>query len=140
MASAGPGESRIKAALCLAVAIPLGGLVLGGCVGAPGLRGPVANAPVATGVPPETVTAEASADPLVVEAAFAEAAPPVTLQEFAARPEPRSVADVEAIQAELAALAERRAAAGSAREIAALDARAEELKRLAAAQATPLRR
>jgi hypothetical protein len=52
---------------------------------------------------------------------------------LAAREEPRPVADVDAIQAELAAIARRQAAARSPQEIAALKARATELQRLAAA-------
>jgi hypothetical protein len=52
---------------------------------------------------------------------------------LAAREEPRPVVDVDAIQAELAAIARRQAAARSPQEIAALKARAAELQRLAAA-------
>jgi hypothetical protein len=50
------------------------------------------------------------------------------------RPEPRSVPEAEAIEAELAAIARRQAEAISPAEIAALKARAEELRRLAAAR------
>lgn len=53
---------------------------------------------------------------------------------LAARPEPHSVPEAEAIEAELAAIARRQAAAISPAEIAALKARAEELRRLAAAR------
>ena len=53
---------------------------------------------------------------------------------LAARPEPYSVAEAEAIEAELAAIARRRAAATDPAELAALQARAEELRRLAAAR------
>ncbi len=59
---------------------------------------------------------------------------------LAARDEPLSVADVQAIQTELGLIAERRAATTDAREIAALEARARELRRLVLAnQATPVR-
>jgi len=51
---------------------------------------------------------------------------------LAGREEPRSLAEVEAIEAELALVAKRRANAGPG-EIAALEARASELRRLAAA-------
>ena len=51
---------------------------------------------------------------------------------LAARPEPRSVMDSEAIQAELASIARREASAVTPQEIAALKARAAELQRLAA--------
>jgi hypothetical protein len=51
---------------------------------------------------------------------------------LAARPEPYSVAEAEAIEAELAAIARRRAATTDPVEIAALQARADELRRLAA--------
>jgi hypothetical protein len=60
-------------------------------------------------------------------------------QRLALRDEPRSVPEVQAIQTELALIAERRAATRDPREIAALDARAKELRRLALA-AQPLRR
>lgn len=53
---------------------------------------------------------------------------------LALRGEPRSVAEVEAIESELSVIAERRAKATDAREIAALDARAKELRRLALAR------
>ncbi len=49
---------------------------------------------------------------------------------LATREEPLSVAEVEAIQTELALIAERRAATTDTREIAALEARARELRRL----------
>jgi hypothetical protein len=60
---------------------------------------------------------------------------------LASREEPRSVADTEAIEAELADLARRRSRATSPGEIAELEARAEALRRLAArGQAQSLRR
>ena len=52
---------------------------------------------------------------------------------LALRGEPRSVADVQAIEAELTVVAERRAATTAPQEIAALDKRAKELRRLALA-------
>lgn len=53
---------------------------------------------------------------------------------LAAREEPRSVGEVQAIEAELLLIAERRAAASDPAELAALEARARELQRLAADQ------
>jgi hypothetical protein len=53
---------------------------------------------------------------------------------LAARPEPYSVPEAETIEAELAAIARQRAATTDPAEIAALQARAEELRRLAAAR------
>jgi len=59
---------------------------------------------------------------------------------LALRGEPRSVEDVQAIQAELSLIAARRSAATNPHEIARLDARAKELRRLAlAAGASTLR-
>jgi hypothetical protein len=52
---------------------------------------------------------------------------------LAARSEPRPVADVESIKAELAAIGKRRQNPVSATELAALDARAATLRRLLAA-------
>jgi len=52
---------------------------------------------------------------------------------LALRGEPRSSADVQAIQAELTLIAARRAAATDPHEVARLDARAKELRRLALA-------
>lgn len=60
-----------------------------------------------------------------------------SVQALAARPEPRAIPDVRAIETELAAIAERRAATSNAVEIAALDARARELRRLAVAAGQP---
>jgi hypothetical protein len=50
---------------------------------------------------------------------------------LALRGEPRSVAEVQAIEAEMSVIAERRAATTDPRELAALDKRAKELRRLA---------
>ncbi len=126
------------------------GLALSGCTAAPGMR--TATEPVVVPmVVTETgiVALEASeaepavaVNPVAADAPAADiAAPPVTAAALAARPEPRNAAEVAAIQAELELLAERRSAGASGRELAALEARAEELRRLiAAAQAGPLRR
>jgi hypothetical protein len=51
---------------------------------------------------------------------------------LAARPEPRPLSQAEAIAAELAAIARRQSGAISQQELAALEARAAELRRLAA--------
>ena len=95
------------------------GLLLAGCTG---IAPPLKDAAVAP------VTAEAK--PL---------APAPTAAELAARPEPHTAVQAAAIEAELQLIAERRAASADPREIAALEVRAKELKRLAAAQAGPLR-
>jgi hypothetical protein len=57
---------------------------------------------------------------------------------LALRGEPRSVQDVQAIEAELAVIASQRSATTDPRELAALDKRAKELRRLALAS-QPLR-
>jgi hypothetical protein len=62
-----------------------------------------------------------------------------TTAALAARGEPLTMAEVQAIRAELAFIAERRAATTDAMELAALDARAQELRRLMAARPTELR-
>lgn len=51
---------------------------------------------------------------------------------LAARPEPKPLGDVAAIEAELADIAERERSAVAPGELAALKARAEELRRIAA--------
>jgi hypothetical protein len=95
----------------------------------------------ATGVGPRTA---APSDPLVVAEPppAADTAAPVgaaattpapTFAELAARPEPRRISEVAAIEAELDLLAKQRAASADPAEIAALEARAAELQRLAAA-------
>ena len=56
---------------------------------------------------------------------------------LAARAEPRSVADIEATEAELTAISEMRREALTPAEVAALDARAKGLRRLAAARRPP---
>jgi hypothetical protein len=99
-------------------------------------------------------TAATPSDPLVVAeppptpetatttpAAVAATTPAPTLAELAARPEPRRASEVAAIEAELDLLAKQRAESADPAEIAALEARAAELKRLAAtAGAGSLRR
>jgi hypothetical protein len=55
---------------------------------------------------------------------------------LALRGEPRSVQDVQAIEAELAVIASQRSATTDPRELAALDKRAKELRRLALASQT----
>ncbi len=121
------------------------GLALGGCTAVPGMR--AATEPVVvteTGI--ATLEASAAESEATVNAAALDApaadivTPPETAAAPATRPEPRSAAEVAAIQAELELLAERRSAGASGRELAVLEARAEELRRLiAAAQAGPLR-
>ena len=132
-----PRFATPAAAACLA-------FLLAGCLGMPSVE---------TAGDPLVITAEgqaaapASASPerlaavadIRARAAAAGASPhPVALQDdrtsrLAARPEPRSVPDVLAIEAELALIAERRAAGAGPAEIAELEARAAELRRLAAA-------
>ncbi len=105
-------------------------LALAGCT-APGF-GPriaatqsdslVVAEPPAAGQPAPATTAAAPA-----------IAPAPSFAELAARPEPRSVADVAAIEAQLDLVAKQRAESADPAEIAALEARAAELQRLAAA-------
>jgi hypothetical protein len=91
----------------------VGGLLLSACVGGP-RSGPTAEFSVAGGTGLQSDLQ-------------------LTPAELAARPEPRSVTEAAAIEAELAQLAKQRAGGVSASEIAALEARARELRRLAAA-------
>ncbi len=76
--------------------------------------------------------AEMRAEMAAVNASVPAESPAQQTLRLAGREEPRSLAEVEAIEAELALLAQRRAGAGPG-EIAALEARAGELRRLAAA-------
>ncbi|HEX9903942.1 MAG TPA: hypothetical protein VGA77_03150 [Propylenella sp.] len=118
--------------------------LLAGCLGIPDVEtggdpmvitagGPTA---VPAGVSPERMAAVAD---IRARAAAADAMPyPGAFQSdqtarLAARPEPRTVPDVQAIEAELALIAERRAAGAGPAEMAELEARAAELRRLAAA-------
>lgn len=114
----------------LSVSSPLGllalALVLAGCTPG-GLGRGLALAP---------------SGPLVVaEPGPAGQTPALSPTELAARPEPRSAAEVAAIEAELELVAKQRGGTADPREIAALEARAAELQRLAAAAAAgPIRR
>ena len=110
-------------------------VVLAGCVGVSGLDPEAPPASVAaTGPERAAAIAEMRA---AAEAGdqmpFPDAFQAEQTARFAARGEPRTVEDVLAIQAELALIAERRSKTSDAREIAALDARAKELRRLALA-------
>lgn len=128
------------------------GLLVGGCVGP---RGGAAPDVSLAGADPALTQAEAEAEltraAIVADIrARAEAAGgrPYSAADdaartaaLAARPEPRSVQEVAAIQAELLLIAELRAGALDPQEIAALEAREQELRRLfAAAQAGEVRR
>ena len=124
---------------------------LGGCLGAPDLSSSpdplvvtVEGTPAAPAASPERRAALADMRSKA-EAAETASYPDVfqsdqTLR-LASRPEPRSVAAAESIEAELAAIARRRSAAADPGEIAELEARAAELRRLAARrQGASLRR
>ena len=126
------------------------GLLVGGCVGP---RGGAAPDVSLAGADPALTQAEAELTRAAIVAdirARAEAAGgrPYSAADdaartaaLAARPEPRSVQEVAAIQAELLLIAELRAGALDPQEIAALEARERELRRLfAAAQAGEVRR
>ncbi len=123
---AAPGLRALLAASSLALA-------LSGCVGVPGLD--------PEGEPVAVVDADAERAAAVAEmralAETGDAMPfPDAFQSeqtarLAMRGEPRSLAEVQALEAELTLIAERRAAASDPREIAALEARARELRRLA---------
>lgn len=108
---------------------------LAGCVGIPGMN-PEATSAVAPATSPERAAAVAemraraeAGDSMPFPDVFQSA----QVTRLALREEPRSVPDVQAIEAELTIIAERRAASRDATEIAALDARARELRRLALA-------
>jgi hypothetical protein len=132
----------VPARMVLAIAA---GLLLAGCIGAPDLgtpdplvvtetssAEPAANAPTER----ELATAEMRA---AAEAGDSQPFPDVfqsaQTNALATRTEPRSAGDVAAIEAELLQIARRRASASGPAEIAALETRAQELRRLAAAQA-----
>ncbi len=116
-------------------------LVLAGCMGQPNLDSSAdtrvvtaADAP-SPDVTPEraAVVAEMRGRAEMVEAtAYPDAFRGGRTRELAARPEPRSVSDVAAIQAELAAIARQKQGQVSPQELALLEARARELRRLAA--------
>jgi len=76
--------------------------------------------------------ADMRAEMAAVNATSAAESPVQQTMRLAGREEPRGLPEVEAIEAELALIAKRRANANPA-EIAALEARASELRRLSAA-------
>jgi hypothetical protein len=128
-----PDACALLALVCLALA-------LSGCVGVPGLD-PEEQA-VVSGGDPKRAAAVAEMRALA-EAGDAMPFPDAFQAEqtarLAVRGEPRSVGEVQAIEAELTLIAERRAAASDPREIAALEARAQELRRLALVAGVQLR-
>jgi hypothetical protein len=114
--------SRLAAAgvLCAAVS---------GCFGLPDLDSPAAMTEPAT--PRAAAVAEMRAEAAAGDKMpYPDAFQADQTRELAAREEPLSVAEVDAIQAELALIADRRAKTTNAREIASLEARARELRRL----------
>jgi len=131
---------RVPARCCLGLAAL--SILLAGCTGMPDID--AADDPLVVtedaGVSPDAGRSQARAAAIAemrARAAAGDAAafPEVFQSEqsarLAARPEPRPVGGVYAIQAELTELARRRQAAQSAAEIAELDRRAAELRRLA---------
>ena len=147
-----PGRSRLVPRLTHCAGAAGLTLVLGGCIGAPDLNSSAdplvvtetGTTSFAAAQSPERAAAVAD---MRVRAESAEAMPfPDPFQsartaELATREEPRSVAAVEAIEAELAAIARQRQASVSPQEVAALEARARQLRRLAAqSQAGTMRR
>jgi hypothetical protein len=123
----GPAR-QILAGLCVVCG-------LAACTGFPGLD-PYAGADA--GLPADPQRAAAIAEMRAMAEAGDEMPYPDAFQReqtarLAVRAEPLGVPEVQAIEAELALIAERRAATGDAGEIAALDARARELRRLALA-------
>jgi len=114
-------------AFCLVVA-------LSGCMGSPDLG---ENAPVAATVSPERAAAIADMR-AQAEAGDSMPYPDVFQAEqtarLTARAEPLPVADVQAIEAELVLIAEQRSRATDPSEIAALDERARQLRKLALAR------
>ena len=138
-----PGRCRqvpASAALLLACAAAL---LVSGCIGAPDLEASgdpvvVTETGVVSYAPPQSPERRAAVAEMRAQAVAGETMPyPDVFQtvrntQLATRAEPISVADVRSIELELAAIARRRQAATSPAEIAALQARAEELRRLAA--------
>lgn len=135
-----PGQIRPNARLAV-LAAALGAFFLAGCMGGPGSGRLASSDPLvvtedgiaAGAMSPERAAAIAE---IRAGAAAANASPPTETAaqqtiRLAAREEPRSLAEAQAIEAELALIAERRAGA-SPGEVAALEARAAELRRLAA--------
>ena len=84
--------------------------------------------------------AEMRAKAQAADAAYPDVFQSGQVTRLAAREEPRPVAEAEAIELELAALAQRRQRGGSPGELAALDARAAELRRLAGQAQGAIRR
>ena len=133
-----PDDSRRVPARAGAIAALL--LALGGCLGPPDLDAdPLvvteAGAPLRPAVPPERAAAVAEMRAKAragEEAAYPDAFRSDRLRRLATREEPRPVAEVEAIQRELAALAREQQSASTPEELALLEARAAELRRLAA--------
>ena len=124
----------------LAALIAASGLAfaLCGCVGLPGLDPEGGPTPIAAKSPERAAAvAEIRAQAEAGEAMpFPDAYQSAQTARLALREEPRSIAEVQAIEAELTLIAERRAATSDTREIAALDAKAKELRRLAMAAQT----
>jgi hypothetical protein len=109
------------------------GLGLFGCVGVPGLD-PMGEPVAVVDADPERAAAVAEMRALAETGdamPFPDAFQSEQTARLAMRDEPRSLAEVQALEAELTLIAERRAAASDPREIAALEARARELRRLA---------
>lgn len=127
--------SRGERAVGLRALLPASGLALAlaGCVGGLPAFDPEATSSVEPARNPERAAAVAE---MRAQAASGDSMPyPDVFQSaqvtrLAVREEPRTVQDVQAIEIELASIAERRAGSRDATEIAALDARARELRRL----------
>jgi hypothetical protein len=119
------------------------GLLLCSCIGAPDLRSPdplvvTESTPASPAAGTPTAREVATAEMRAAAAAgddqpYPDVFQPAQTNALAARGEPRSAAEVAAIEAELLRIARRRASASDAAEVAALEARARELRRLAAA-------
>jgi hypothetical protein len=101
--------------------------VLAGCAATAVPPQPDLSTPRGRAVAEMRAQAEAGADMPYPDPLQAE-----QVRRLAARPEPLSTDRVAAIEAELALIAERRAGTSDPREIAALEKRAAELRRLAA--------
>jgi hypothetical protein len=123
--------------------------LLAGCVGHRPLAGgdPLVVTEETAGEPAADAERAAAVAEMRALADMATKGPPpqvpqvARIAQLAARPEPKSAAEVAAIEAELTLIAERQAASADPQEIAALEARAKELEQLAAAAgAGPLRR
>jgi hypothetical protein len=110
------------------------GLVLGGCLRSPHLG---QSSTVPANVSPERAAALAE---MRAQAEAGDAMPypnvfePEQTARMIARGEPRTVVDAQSVETELALIAEQRAKARNPGEIAALDARARELRKLVLAR------